>query len=42
MSSNVNVMPKIGEKAPSFEASTTYGRIKFPDDFKGKWVVLFS
>ncbi|HEW63604.1 peroxiredoxin [Fervidicoccus fontis] len=35
-------MPKIGEKAPSFEASTTYGRIKFPDDFKGKWVVLFS
>lgn len=35
-------MPRVGEKAPSFEAQTTYGKIKFPDDFKGKWVILFS
>ena len=35
-------MPKLGEKAPSFEAQTTRGRIKFPDDYKGKWVVFFS
>ncbi len=35
-------MPKLGERAPSFEAQTTRGRIKFPDDYKGKWVVFFS
>lgn len=35
-------MPLIGEKAPSFEAQTTKGRITFPDDYAGKWVVLFS
>ncbi len=35
-------MPLIGDKAPSFEAQTTHGKIKFPDDFKGKWIVLFS
>jgi len=32
----------IGEKAPSFQAETTQGHIKFPEDFKGKWVVFFS
>ena len=37
-----NPMPLIGEKAPSFEAETTQGHIKFPDDFKGKWVIFFS
>ncbi len=35
-------IPLIGEKAPSFEAITTQGRISFPDDYKGKWVILFS
>ena len=35
-------MPLIGDKAPSFEAVTTQGNIKFPEDFKGKWVILFS
>jgi len=35
-------MPLIGEKAPSFEAETTQGQIKFPDDYKGKWVIFFS
>ncbi|MBU0503065.1 MAG: peroxiredoxin [Candidatus Omnitrophota bacterium] len=35
-------MPLIGEKAPAFEADTTQGKIKFPDDYKGKWVILFS
>lgn len=34
--------PLIGEEAPSFEASTTKGMIKFPEDYKGKWVVFFS
>jgi peroxiredoxin (alkyl hydroperoxide reductase subunit C) len=35
-------MPLIGDKAPTFEVQTTFGKIKFPDDYKGKWVVLFS
>lgn len=32
----------LGDKAPSFIAQTTMGDISFPDDFKGKWVILFS
>jgi len=35
-------IPLIGERAPSFEAVTTQGKISFPDDYKGKWVILFS
>ena len=35
-------MPLIGEPAPAFEAVTTQGNIKFPEDYKGKWVILFS
>ncbi|MHA1616247.1 MAG: peroxiredoxin [Candidatus Njordarchaeales archaeon] len=35
-------MPLIGEKFPSFEAQTTMGRVKIPDDYRGKWLVLFS
>jgi len=35
-------LPLIGEPAPSFEAETTQGHIRFPDDYKGKWVILFS
>ena len=37
-----NVMPLIGEDAPSFTAVTTQGEINFPQDYKGKWVILFS
>lgn len=32
---------KIGQKAPDFEADTTFGKIKL-EDYRGKWVVLFS
>ena len=35
-------VPLIGEKAPSFKAMTTQGEINFPEDYKGKWVILFS
>jgi len=35
-------IPLIGEKAPSFVADTTQGTINFPEDYKGKWVILFS
>lgn len=32
---------KIGQKAPNFEAITTFGSIKL-EDYNGKWLVLFS
>ena len=32
---------KIGQKAPDFEAVTTFGNIRL-DDYKGRWVILFS
>lgn len=35
-------MPLIGDIAPSFKAKTTSGDINFPEDYKGKWVILFS
>lgn len=35
-------MPRIGDKAPDFEAVTTLGTIKFSDYRKGKWVLMFS
>ena len=38
----VTGMPRIGDPAPSFTASTTQGDISFPSDYVGKWVILFS
>lgn len=38
----ITPMPRIGDQAPSFKAVTTQGNIQFPDDYKGKWVILFS
>lgn len=35
-------MPLIGDDAPAFVAKTTMGDINFPEDYKGKWVILFS
>lgn len=35
-------MPLIGDPAPHFEAETTNGKVSFPEDYKGKWVILFS
>jgi len=35
-------MPRIGDKAPEFKATTTQGEINFPSDYKGEWVILFS
>lgn len=35
-------MPLIGDEAPAFKAKTTMGEINFPEDYKGKWVILFS
>lgn len=35
-------IPLIGEAAPAFAAQTTQGPISFPEDYRGKWVILFS
>lgn len=35
-------MPLIGDTAPAFTAVTTQGKINFPKDYAGKWVILFS
>jgi len=35
-------IPLIGAEAPAFRAETTQGIINFPEDYKGKWVILFS
>ncbi|WLR52755.1 peroxiredoxin [Bacillus tianshenii] len=34
-------MPRIGSKAPAFEAQTTHGKRSLRD-YRGKWLVLFS
>lgn len=34
--------PLIGDNFPEMEVTTTHGKMKLPEDIKGKWVVLFS
>lgn len=38
----INVMPRIGDLAPDFDAVTTKGKIKFSEFAKDKWTILFS
>lgn len=35
-------MPLIGDKFPEMTVETTHGKIKLPDDYEGKWLILFS
>lgn len=42
LENNLTQMPRIGDKAPSFTAVTTQGTINFPEDYAGKWSILFS
>ena len=35
-------IPLIGEKIPTMKVQTTHGIKTIPDDYKGKWTVLFS
>ncbi|WP_418991322.1 peroxiredoxin [Alistipes sp.] len=42
MENQEHVLPRLGEPVPAFEAMTTRGHIRFPGDYKGKWVILFS
>ena len=37
-----NPMPLIGDRFPDVEVATTHGKMKLPQDFSGKWFVLFS
>lgn len=39
---NIVHMPLIGDMAPAFHGTTTQGEIKFPQDYCGSWVILFS
>lgn len=41
-SEKTNIMPRIGDTAPDFEAITTKGPIKFSEFATNKWVVMFS
>lgn len=41
METEVRTLPMLGEKAPEFDALTTFGRKKL-SDYQGKWLVLFS
>ncbi len=36
------IFPKLGERFPEIEAKTTRGKVKLPEDYKGRWFVLFS
>ncbi|MFL1896250.1 peroxiredoxin [Aquimarina sp. 2-A2] len=38
----VHSMPRIGDDAPDFEATTTHGNMKFSEFADSKWVILFS
>ena len=40
--SQIVSIPRIGEPAPAFTAVTTQGEIKFPEQYAGSWVILFS
>jgi peroxiredoxin (alkyl hydroperoxide reductase subunit C) len=37
-----NIIPLIGNDAPAFRASTTNGKLEFPEDFGKSWKILFS
>lgn len=38
----IHQMPRIGEKAPDFEAITTTGKLRLSEYNKDNWVVMFS
>lgn len=39
---NCSCIVTLGEKLPEMIVQTTHGKKKLPDDYKGKWLVLFA
>ncbi|MDK2903621.1 MAG: peroxiredoxin 2/4 [Clostridiales bacterium] len=39
---NLHTMPLLGEPFPHMEVKTTHGVKKLPEDYSGKWFILFS
>ncbi|NBG89345.1 peroxiredoxin [Isachenkonia alkalipeptolytica] len=37
-----NKMPLLGDSFPEMTVKTTHGTMKLPQDYKGKWFILFS
>ncbi|MEG8947537.1 peroxiredoxin [Rosettibacter firmus] len=35
-------IPLLGERMPGIEVQTTHGKKRIPEDYAGKWIVLFS
>ena len=35
-------LPLLGDTAPAFSAQSTQGPVNFPEDYRDKWVILFS
>lgn len=42
MENEKNAMPLLGDKFPELEVQTTHGEKSLPEEFDGKWFVLFS
>lgn len=42
MDTSTYTMPRIGDRAPDFEAITTIGKLRFSEYIKGNWAILFS
>ncbi len=42
MEQKVVGMPLLGDKFPEMTIKSTHGMLNLPDDYKGKWFVLFS
>ncbi len=42
MENDIISIPALGQEAPEFTAMTTQGKINFPRDYEGQWVIFFS
>ncbi len=42
MEQREHTFPLLGDKFPEMEVQTTHGVKRLPEDYKGKWLVLFS
>ncbi|MFO8129630.1 MAG: peroxiredoxin [Bacteroidales bacterium] len=42
MNEEIQGFPLIGDKFPEMKVQTTHGMKSLPEDYKGKWLVLFS